>query len=89
MTPETPSLNLGIKLWWAILWRTLPLVLAAAFGAGVVVGIIGYLLQLPLNIVQILGGAAGFIVGAYISVWVLLRLMTKGFGEYRLVVARK
>lgn len=77
----------ALKLWWALIWRTVPLAMAGAFVIGLVLGIIVGVTGLGLS--PIVSGVFGLVWGAFASVWVIKRLMTKGFGNYRLAILEK
>jgi len=89
MSPEIPTDKLALQIWWAMLWRTIPLVILVIALAGIIIGIISSLAGANPNDVQIPSGIAGGVLGLYISVKIIKHLMTKGFGDYRLVVVRK
>jgi len=89
MNPEEPTKVLGLKIWWAYFWRAMLLIIPGSLLIGVVGGIIAALIRLGPEYGGILGGVSGLIVGLYMSAYVFKRLMTKGFGPYRLVVVKK
>ncbi len=82
-----PTYDKIVQVWWAYYWRF--------FG-------LGFLIELPLGVLyvtmdQVLGirpsqlmiNGAVIIIGTVVSQWVFHRLLTKGFGRYRLVLIEK
>ncbi len=88
MNIEVPTEKLALKIWWAMLWRTIPLAVLASFLAGIVIGTISSVMGVDPNEVKIPASIAGGLLGLYVSVKVIKHLMTKGFGDYKLVVVR-
>ena len=76
--------SLAFKVWWAIMWRTLPLALLAGVALGFVFGIASAVTGLMLP--QYVHAMIGLCGGMAVCLWVLKRLMTNGFGKYRLAV---
>jgi len=89
MQSETPTDFIALKVWWAMTWRTIPLVLLGSIFLGLILGIIASLSGLDLNATQRLSMLFGALLGLYIAVKIIKRLMTNGFGDYKLVVVRK
>ena len=87
MDIEIPTMKLAIKVWWAQFWRMVPLAFLGGAVVGLVVGLVSELLGIEVSshVSGVLGGVVGIVVGLK----VILYLMTKGFGEYRLAVVRK
>ncbi|MCD8498095.1 MAG: hypothetical protein LRZ85_08490 [Alphaproteobacteria bacterium] len=85
MSTVEPTMMLALKVWWAWLWRVMPLAFIAGFLIGLAWGFIGLATGAPAAIGALLGALVGF----YISIYIFYRLMTKGFGPYRLVVTEK
>ena len=88
MDIELPTEKLALKIWWAMLWRTIPLAILVSLLAGIVIGTISGVMGVDSNEVQIPASIAGGLLGLYVSVKVIKHLMTKGFSGYRLVVVR-
>jgi hypothetical protein len=91
MQIEDPNLMLALKVWWAISWRSVCLSVLGGIAAGIVTGIIAAILKHGFgvdagHVGTIFSGALGFGIGIYFSAWAVHRLMTKGFGKYRLLV---
>ena len=81
-----PTDLLSLKVWWAFTWRAVLFAMLAGALAGLVIGIIGTSLgESPENL-QGPSTFAGAVLGLFISVRVFRRLMTNGFGRYKLVV---
>ncbi|MEM6810997.1 MAG: hypothetical protein AAF549_00845 [Pseudomonadota bacterium] len=89
VTEEEPTWFWGLRVWWAWFWRYLLIVviLSALVGGGI--GAIGALIGLASDTTASIGGGAGFLVGIIFMPFVFKRLMTKGFGKYRLAVVHK
>ena len=85
----SPSWGLGLKVWWAWFWRTMILVFVLSIIIGIIVGVIGALIGLAQATISFSGGLFGLAIGLYLGPAILKRLMTKGFGRYRLAVMRK
>ena len=89
MREEIPSMFLALKVWWAFTWR----VTLVGILIGVLLSFISEFIRtvtLGPNLIT----AFVFFLLAFIFVigsqtWVFNRLMTKGFGKYRLVVVNK
>jgi len=79
------------KAWWALTWRAVLLALLSAFLVGVVFGIFETVLNVDTHSggIVAINGTAGAVVGVYVSIWVMRRLMTKGFGRFRLALVEK
>lgn len=75
---------LALKVWWAIVWRTISLGVLAGLALGFVFGIASAVTGLMLP--QYVHAIIGLFGGMAACLWVLKRLMTKGFGNYRLAV---
>ena len=80
-------MKLCLKIWWAQFWSTIPLTLLGGIAAGIVFGIVQRVIGLDFH--PAVSGVAGGVIGLFIAIKVIERLMTKGFGEYRLAVVRK
>lgn len=93
MNFEIPTMKLALQVWWAFLWRSL---LAALFAGivigvllGIIMGIVAIATGLNMETLKAVSTLLGGILGLYVSVWILHRMMTVGFGKYRLVVTKK
>lgn len=86
---EVPSDLIALKLWWAMTWRIVPFAILAGMAAGFVIGIIATVTQTPPEAMQGAATLAGAAIGIFLTVKIIKRLMTKGFGDYRLVVEKK
>lgn len=79
---------LGLKLWWAYTWRS---VLVSILLGIVIVAVASLIVSFVYPHVDVtetnasFGGLLSFIAG----IWVMKRLLTKGFGGYKLVVVEK
>jgi len=89
MNAEEPTDILALKLWWALVWRSVPISLISGAILGGFIGAIVAATGGSPESVQLPAGIAGFLVGIFIAVKVIRHLMTKGFGEYRLSIVKK
>ncbi|MGH1376810.1 MAG: hypothetical protein ACRBCK_10730 [Alphaproteobacteria bacterium] len=89
MSPEVPTEKIALQTWWAITWRAIPFAFIASTVMGVLMGLFVKSLGGSPQSLQFPAVLAGSLVGIYINVQVIKRLMTKGFGDYRLIVMRK
>ncbi len=80
---------LGLRLWWAWFWRTMLVVLFWAVIVGTLLGFVGYFMGVDSDIVSKISGLAGAGVAFYVMPLVFKRLISKGFGRYRLAVLEK
>ena len=87
MNVETPTIKLSFQVWWAWLWRVLPLTFFLGFLIGFTIGMAAQIFGFPVP--TLLVSLLGLPVGIVVSVKMMQRLMTKGFGKYRLVVVKK
>ncbi|HTK84225.1 MAG TPA: hypothetical protein VL625_03990 [Patescibacteria group bacterium] len=82
-----PTYDKIVQLWWAYYWRF--------FGLGFLIELVLSVIYLTMD--QVLGiktqhymiSIAVIIIGTVVSQWVFHRLLTKGFGRYRLVLIEK
>ncbi len=82
-----PTYDKIVQLWWAYYWRF--------FGLGFLIEIVLSVIYITMD--QVLGiktshlmiTGAVIIIGTVVSQWVFHRLLTKGFGRYRLVLIEK
>lgn len=79
----------GLRVWWAWFWRTMLIVLIVSFIGGLVVGVLSAIIGLGEALASVLGMFVGLGVGFYFGPAVFKRMMTKGFGKYRLAVVTK
>ncbi len=86
---EVPSDLLALSIWWALTWRTFLLGLLTGILIGFVIGIIGDIFGTHQDALAVPSILAGAVVSVFVSVKVIKRLMTVGFGEYRLAIAKK
>ncbi len=89
MSPEVPNEKLALQVWWSISWRAIPLSFIAGSLIGGVLGAVLGSMGASVQSIQTPAMIMGALVGIYINVQVIKRLMTKGFGDYRLAVVRK
>ena len=89
MNPEEPTLKLGLQVWWAFFWRSMLIIIPSTILVSIPIGIICAILRVGQETAGIFGGLFGLLIGLYITAYVVKRLMTKGFGQYRLVVVKK
>ena len=87
MHTETPTLKLAILVWWVQLWRTMLFVILGSVAVGFTLAIVQRIIGVDLP--PFISGIAGGIVGFIVVIKVIERLMTKGFGKYRLAVVKK
>ncbi len=89
MDIEIPSDKVALKIWWALSWRTLIMAFLVSFLASIIINAIAHMAGASPADVQVPAAIAGGLLGLYVSVKVIKYLMTKGFGDYRLVLVRK
>ena len=77
------------KVWWALTWRIFPTALLGSLIIGFVIGLISGALKTDVNAASIFAGILGFAFGLWVMLFMIRRLMTKGFGRYRLAVMVK
>ncbi|MEM9159284.1 MAG: hypothetical protein AAGB46_09565 [Verrucomicrobiota bacterium] len=79
------------RVWWSYLWRNLVAVIvgfAASFIVSFVVGAILGMIGVDLQIIRIIGGAIGFVIGFGVSIVPVKMILGKSFGSYRLVLLK-
>ena len=89
-----PGYGIALKLWWAMVWRTFPLIIVLGLLAGIVMGIVFGVLgavmdfekEQVLETARFAGAFLGIFLGLFITAWVIRRLMIKGFGRYCLAI---
>ncbi len=89
MDAEIPTEKLALQIWWAMTWRIIPFALLGGMVVGLIIGLIAGIMKADPSSIEAPATLAGLLLGLFISVRVIMRLMTKGFGEYRLAVVRK
>ncbi len=76
----TPSYMNALKFFWAFTWRTWLLSLLLGVSIGILSSIAGFEnLSVIVNLISIF-------LGLFSMVWVIKRLLEKGFGRYRIVM---
>lgn len=79
-----PGLNHAVRVWWAWVWRhtliSLAVNLPIAFVLGVVLGILG----LPKESIVRTAQAVALIVGFFVGVYVMKRILRKDFKKFRI-----
>lgn len=76
----------AVAVWWSITWRSTLLVFAAALGTGFLIGLFGAMLHLDKGFLHRLSLLAGVVGGAAIGIWVVKRVLTKRFSDFRIVL---
>jgi hypothetical protein len=84
-----PDWKVAAQVWWALTWRMIIVLLPLSFLAGGIFGAVGALMGVPLVSVKYVANIIGLVLGISITIAVLHRLLTKGFGKYRLQVVEK
>ncbi len=79
----------ALSVFWAITWRTLLIGIPLALIVGALIGVIGYFQGLTNETIAQYGGISGQLVMIPVYIYVIKRLFTKGFGNYRLQVIEK
>lgn len=77
---------LALKLWWAFTWRALSMAIISGIAVGIVIGLIAGVAGSSPEEMQGPSMIAGGFMGIFVSVKVFKYLMTRGFGQYKLVV---
>ena len=89
MNHEEPTNKLALKVWWAFAWRTLYyyvlIGIALIVFFSVIVAVSDTNIEDFYGVIEKGCNLFGLVMGIYI----IKRLMTKGFGQFRLVVVRK
>lgn len=89
MNIEIPTDKIALQIWWAMAWRSIPLVIICSILASLAISLVITIVGIDPKAMQGPSMLIGAIVGLYVSIKVIKYLMTKGFGEYRLVVVKK
>jgi hypothetical protein len=76
----------ALRVWWGLTWRALLLTLAAGAVSGFLLGVIFGFAHVPDQLSKRIAALVNVPLGVYLGVWVVRRMMTHGFGRYRLVV---
>lgn len=84
-----PTYRHVFQLWWAMLWRIIPLVMIGSFVLGFITAFISHIMDMDKNSMQTVSALVGGAWGLYVTLWVLRRLIIKGFGKYRLSIVEK
>lgn len=84
-----PTYETALKVWWALFWRIMPTAIAGAILIGFVIGLASGALNIDVNAASIFSGILGFVFGMWVILFMIRRLMVKGFGRYRLAVMVK
>ena len=86
---ETPSAGLAIKIWWALTWRTfligMAILLPLIFISAIVFASMGLGKEQAVKIINLLTTP----VLIPVTIYVIYRMTTKGFGRYRLTAMEK
>ena len=82
---EDATFGLAAKIWWAFTWRAVLLAVSVNFVIGFVLGFIGRAANINLLYISLV---CGLCFGIYASIFILKRMMVKGFGPYKLAVVR-
>jgi uncharacterized membrane protein AbrB (regulator of aidB expression) len=84
--------NRALRVWWSWFWRSIVMTIAAMFCgfiAGAVLGVIGAILKLPIQAIQVGGGILGGAIGLVFTLFPIKMILGKDFGEFRLVLLSK
>lgn len=87
--PQEVTWEMTITFWWAQMWRSIPLIVLASILAGALYHFITEALNVDPTVKIWMGVGLGFYVGLLMTLWVVRRLLTKGFGKYRLFMVEK
>lgn len=83
----------ALRIWWAWFWRQMllmiPLVLVTAFVVGFIVGMLFPAGDGENSAAGFMGGLIGVVVSLGVQIFVIHRLMNKGFGRFRLALMEK
>ncbi len=84
-------MTLALRTLWALMWRSMPLAFIAGIVIGAVIGATAAIIGVDIQSqgFKITTQLAGVAVGFAASVWIMRRLMTKGFGRYKLLVVEQ
>lgn len=97
MREVEPTYLMALRFWWAWLWRqglvlipTLFLLIAATT---LILVIVGKAAGMSQEEVSAIAGPMGFVlglgVGCFAQLYIIRRLMTKGFGRFRIAIVEK
>jgi hypothetical protein len=78
--------NRVIRIWWAYCWRGVLFSFIAGFLVGMVIGFIMGAAGFSPRAVSFVTGPVGFVLGIAISIRVMMTILKKNFGEFRLAL---
>lgn len=78
----------AIRIWWALLWRTLILITLNLFIAGIAVGQIFSVLNMPLLEHRPFLFILTLFIYAISSLRILKTILSKNFGDYRIMLVK-
>ena len=81
-----------VRIWWAWLWRSLLATALAAvltYLSGLWIGFLAGLLKLPIELATLLSTVAAFIIAVGLSIFPLWQVLSRDFGEFRLILQAK
>jgi hypothetical protein len=84
----TPTYENVLRVWWAYSWRWVA-VGAVAFAVMFGLLFLCHLAKLDTEIITKAEPAISFAISVLASQWVIRRLLTKGFGRFRLAMVEK
>ena len=81
-----PDMKTALKIWWALTWRALLLTILVGFASGFILAVIFKIAGVAEEDAKDIIALINLPLGIYLGVKVLHRMMTHGFGRYRLVI---
>lgn len=76
----------ALHVWWAFFWRCIAYVLPGSLVLGVAIAVIASLFNIDLEHYAWTLNALGFVVGFFVSWWVLKNILGKSFSGFRIAL---
>ena len=97
MREVEPTYFNALRLWWAWFWRQglvlVPMFLVLVVSMTLILVVIGKSMGLGKEEISAIAGPMGFLlglgVGMFAQLYIIRRLMTKGFGRFRIAIVEK
>jgi len=84
-----PTYDNVLRVWWAYSWRWGAAGAVVAFAVMFAVQFLAIAAKMDIETVKKAEPVLGFIISVLASQWVIRRLLTKGFGRFRLALVEK
>ena len=89
MDIEEPTDKLALQVWWAIGWRTLYYYALAGIALIVFYAFLSAIFDVDIGVFDNAMEICGAFFALFAGIFALKQVITKGFGQYRLVVVKK